>query len=78
MFRLFPRATHPFAQALGRTTYRSLVKLKLLKKVEQVVLPTLHDQETFELDLDREAERKRCVFHDSCCILGGARLKLIG
>ncbi|CAD5225092.1 unnamed protein product [Bursaphelenchus xylophilus] len=58
---LFPRITQPFFQGIGKIAYRSLFKLRLLKKVDRMILPQVNEDTMFELDLDREAERKRQI-----------------
>jgi hypothetical protein len=57
--RIFPRIVRPLTTAIGNCTYRLLVNLKLLKKVENVVLPSVVEQSTIELDEDSAANRKR-------------------
>ncbi|KAI6233819.1 hypothetical protein M3Y99_00873300 [Aphelenchoides fujianensis] len=58
---LFPRAMMPAAKVVGNATYRALVGVKLLRKMENVILPSVVDQSTIELDADCEAERKRQI-----------------
>ncbi|KAI6229426.1 hypothetical protein M3Y95_00529800 [Aphelenchoides besseyi] len=57
---IFPRALRPVTVFVGNFAYKMLVRLRLLRKIEQL-LPSVVEQSTIELDADCEAERKRQI-----------------